>query len=263
MGILLTKLLDMSGEKTVNEVFVEACENGEEAKVNAAIVLGVDVNTKYATRGGTGLMWAIANKHENIVDILLARPDIDINGKSNIGSFPLGLAAWIGLTSVVAKLGRMSALRGVNDQGYNGSTPLSLATNGNADVMAVLITVPGASLAVRNQAGKTAEQLARDGNHKSVLALIPGTVEQIQAEMSALKESIRNIQMGQGGARINVPECPVCFEEMAPPKQIFQCVNGHFVCGSCRPNIRMCPKCRNNMAGRAHDTEEMLRAGFL
>ena len=32
---------------------------------------------------------------------------------------------------------------------------------GNADVMAVLITAPGASLAVRNKAGKTAEQLAR------------------------------------------------------------------------------------------------------
>jgi|ERR1712192_10643 len=285
--------LQMSGEKTVNEVFVEACKNGEDAKVNAAIVLGVNVNTKDAT----GLMWALANKHENIVDILLAHPDIDINGKDNAGVFPLSIAAGLGLTSVVAKLGRMPALRGVNDQGFNGSTPLSLATNGghlstvrellkipgidinaaekngdtplhfaakkgNADVMAVLITVPGASLAVRNKAGKTAEQLARDGNHNSVLALIPGTVEQIQAEMSALKESIRNIQMGQGGARINVPECPVCFEVMAPPKQIFHCVNGHFVCGSCRPNIRMCPKCRNNMAGRAHDTEEMLRAGF-
>merc|ERR1719391_1473098 len=79
---------------------------------------------------------------------------------------------------------------------------------------------------------------------------------------SALKESIRNIQMGLGGARIHVPECPVCFDMMVPPTQIFQCINGHFVCGSCRPNIQTCPKCRNNMAGRAHDTEEMLRASF-
>ena len=51
--------------------------------------------------------------------------------------------------------------------------------------------------------------LCRAGNHKSVLALIPGTMEQMQAEMSALRESVRNMQMGQGGARINVPECPV------------------------------------------------------
>ena len=49
----------------------------------------------------------------------------------------------------------------------------------------------------------------RDGGHKAVLALIPGTTEQIQAEMAALRESIRNMQLGQGGPRINVPECPV------------------------------------------------------
>ena len=49
----------------------------------------------------------------------------------------------------------------------------------------------------------------REGNHKAVLALIPGTPEQMQAEMAALKETIRNIQMGLGGAKIHVPECPV------------------------------------------------------
>ena len=49
----------------------------------------------------------------------------------------------------------------------------------------------------------------RDGNHKSVLALIPGTMEQLQAEVYTLKESMRNMQTDQGGARINVPECPV------------------------------------------------------
>ena len=101
-------------EKTLAELFLAACENGEEAKVNAAIVLGVDVNTKDAG-GDTGLNWAIFKKHENIVDILLAHPLIDINGKTNNGVFPLSLASAWGLTSVVAKLGRMPSLRGVND----------------------------------------------------------------------------------------------------------------------------------------------------
>ena len=118
----------MSGEKSLNELFLEACENGEVAKVNAAIVLGVDVNTK-DTHSQTGLIWAILRKHENIVDILLAQPAIDINGKDNSGWFPLWAAADLGLTSVVAKLGRMPALRGVNDQGgLFERTPLNLAT---------------------------------------------------------------------------------------------------------------------------------------
>ena len=120
-------------EKTLGELFLDAYMKGEEAKVNSAIVLGVDVNTKDATYGQTGLLLAIGYKHENIVDILLARPDIDINGKDNNGFFPLLLAARLGLTSVVAKLGRMPALRGVNDQGYIGFTSLSSATSFGED----------------------------------------------------------------------------------------------------------------------------------
>ena len=55
----------MSGEKTLDEVFSEACENGKEAKVKAAIVLGVDVNTKDAF-DQTGLILATWNQHENV-----------------------------------------------------------------------------------------------------------------------------------------------------------------------------------------------------
>ena len=94
-----TSWLEMSGEKSLNELFLEACEDGEEAKVNAAIVLGVDINTKDATSGWTGLMWAIAYRHESIVDILLAHPAIDIKGRGSSGRFPLPLAALHGLAS--------------------------------------------------------------------------------------------------------------------------------------------------------------------
>ena len=125
----------MSGRNNLDDLFLEACKNGDEAKVNAAIVLGVEINNKDAD-GWTGLLWAIVNKHENIVDILLAHPLIDINGKASSGRFPLPLASLHGLTSVVAKLGRMPALRGVNDQ-YAGWTPLILATRNGKDKHAI------------------------------------------------------------------------------------------------------------------------------
>ena len=118
-------------EKNIDKLFLSACQNGEEAKVNAAIVLGVDVNTK-DTYGNTGLILATSKKHENIVDILLSQPAIDINGKANKGGFPLEIAAYNGLASVVAKLGRMPALRGVNDHNA-GRTPLSNATYNGKD----------------------------------------------------------------------------------------------------------------------------------
>ena len=37
------------------------------------------------------------------------------------------------------------------------------------------------------------------------------------------------------------PECPVCYEPMAPPVHIYQCARGHLVCGNCRPQIEECP----------------------
>lgn len=37
-------------------------------------------------------------------------------------------------------------------------------------------------------------------------------------------------------------ECPICFELARPP--IFQCPEGHILCGSCRPRVTRCPVCR-------------------
>ena len=44
----------------------------------------------------------------------------------------------------------------------------------------------------------------------------------------------------------NIIECPVCMEQMGPPKKIFQCSNGHAFCEQCKDNPAMtsCPICR-------------------
>jgi len=63
----------------------------------------------------------------------------------------------------------------------------------------------------------------------------------------------------------NVPECPVCLEEMNPPTEIFNCRNGHLICGECRPNVanNMCTTCRVvEYTGRATAVEQMIRQMF-
>ena len=35
------------------------------------------------------------------------------------------------------------------------------------------------------------------------------------------------------------PDCPICFESMTPPTRIFQCGNGHLVCGACNPKLQV------------------------
>lgn len=37
-------------------------------------------------------------------------------------------------------------------------------------------------------------------------------------------------------------KCPVCFEIYS--NKIYQCINGHCICSSCRYNILSCPECR-------------------
>ncbi|XP_063233712.1 probable E3 ubiquitin-protein ligase sinah [Bacillus rossius redtenbacheri] len=43
-------------------------------------------------------------------------------------------------------------------------------------------------------------------------------------------------------AILAVLECPVCTEYMSPP--IFQCKTGHKLCSRCRPQLSVCPTCK-------------------
>ena len=55
-------------------------------------------------------------------------------------------------------------------------------------------------------------------------------------------------------------ECPICLEDMAPPTQIFQCQNGHLVCGTCQPRLSTCSCCKREFMGRAIGMEQFIRS---
>ena len=55
-----------------------------------------------------------------------------------------------------------------------------------------------------------------------------------------------------------LPSCPVCFETMKPPLQIFTCGNGHLVCSYCKPRATKC-FCQAMYMGRATAMEQMVR----
>ena len=59
-----------------------------------------------------------------------------------------------------------------------------------------------------------------------------------------------------------VPECPICFDEMVPPVRIFQCRDGHLVCETCKAGLEpcICPECRQEVTGRAIGVEKLLRS---
>lgn len=57
-------------------------------------------------------------------------------------------------------------------------------------------------------------------------------------------------------------ECPVCMEEMKPPRRIWQCSDGHPLCENCKkkPEMNHCPTCRKYLVGRSTIAEKLARA---
>ena len=70
--------------------------------------------------------------------------------------------------------------------------------------------------------------------HISILSNIPGTE---QAAISFLKEKF-GLRPGERKGS-DVPDCPVCFHRFSKRRQVFQCFQGHFVCGACYPKLEV------------------------
>ena len=60
-----------------------------------------------------------------------------------------------------------------------------------------------------------------------------------------------------------IPECPVCLDEMLPPKKIYQCEEGHLLCSDCRPKLKTkaCVTCTNKSGykSRSRFIEDIVR----
>jgi len=81
--------------------------------------------------------------------------------------------------------------------------------------------------------------------------------KQMLEEQKQLEEHIRSL----------VPECPVCYERMNPPMQIYTCWNGHVICSVCKVKVEetgnMCiNRCGAVYAGRATAMEQMISKIF-
>ena len=86
------------------------------------------------------------------------------------------------------------------------------------------------------------------------------TVEELLTQ-EALKDKEES-EAGSEKAKVLVPECPVCLDPPLYPERIFQCGEGHILCGTCRRNITtsQCPTCRAPLLGRAIVLEQLIHS---
>lgn len=99
--------------------------------------------------------------------------------------------------------------------------------------------------------------------------------KEVTTDINYLKDSLKNLQiiLATASSSDNADtvsstrselECPVCLEEMRPPKKIWQCSDGHAICEFCRkkPHVTCCPVCRKYIVGRSNIAEKVARCVF-
>eukprot|EP00090_Calanus_glacialis_P003707 TRINITY_DN12736_c0_g1_i2.p1 TRINITY_DN12736_c0_g1~~TRINITY_DN12736_c0_g1_i2.p1 ORF type:complete len:271 (+),score=64.35 TRINITY_DN12736_c0_g1_i2:46-858(+) len=264
---------------SLNELFLAACKSLNIEKMSACLTLKVDINTVDSAKGMTGLMKCVrkpgSQEGDRSVELLLQQPGLDINKQENAKQCTaLHLASYINNHIAVARLcvmpgihlnildiqgitplhyavwkGHIESVRALNVNGIDwnlksgGDSAVMIAVkNGRTEIFKYLIEISDVDLNTRDGQNKTLKAVARENNKHEILCAMSRAVGNFPVEWNR-----------------RVPECPVCYVEFARDTPMFQCGQGHIVCGNCRPRIQICPKCRGQMTGRAHDFEQFLR----
>jgi len=277
---------------SIKAAFLAACEQGDLEKVKAAILLGVDVNHRLLGTRRTALVIAVLRNNQQLFELLLKQPGLNVNDGIAEGTTALMVAAMLGNEWAITRLCSGSGLEGVNQSDSEGNSPLHWtvkmghllatrallnaptidvnATNedgktalmlaaekGRVAILKELLSAPGLNLDMVTLAGKTAEDLARANNQREVLLMIMGGRETLEVQTNLnMVETLERLSVGEERA---MPCCLVCTQPTVPPTWIFQCGRCHLVCGSCKPKTKECPECKEAIVGRAEEMEAFVR----
>ena len=111
----------------------ESCCLGKLQMARELLLAGADPNTKAGRDNWSCLMEAIWRNHEEVVDLLLAQPGLDVNAKDNNSNTALHYACYTGNIAILSKLLAVPGIL-VNERNNNGRTPIMVAIwNDNID----------------------------------------------------------------------------------------------------------------------------------
>ena len=140
--------------------FWESCRIGDIEGVQAAIDNGADVNEANHF-GGTGLKLALFNSHNNVVQVLLNHPQIDINKVDGFGDSALHWAVYAenheGLAALLARRDELTT--SINQRNNIGLTPIMAAIGLNC--FHLLLTNPLVDLDTRDNYERSPQEVRR------------------------------------------------------------------------------------------------------
>ncbi len=129
------------------ETLIQACKDGELAKVTQAVTDGADLNKKNPDNQ-TPLYIAVANKHKPIVEYLLSKGANISEKNGEYGSSALHKACASGALDIAKVL--VNAGADVNLKSDEGYTPLSNAVSNNKQITVKYLISNGANIGEKN-----------------------------------------------------------------------------------------------------------------
>lgn len=150
-------------EQTLINKWLNAAEIGNIQKIKKMLNSGI-INMQ-DHNGYTALVLAASQGHENIVELLLQHPNINVNAQSSSGDTALMQSVWYGFTTIAKRLSEHPAIN-VNLQDDLGRNALmSAAERGHIKNIRFLLQIPNITINHQDKYGETALMKAlRDDN---------------------------------------------------------------------------------------------------
>jgi ankyrin repeat protein len=157
-GAMVEKLLAAGANPNLNAAsgetpLMRCARTGSVAAVKFLLARKADVNAKDNEQAQTALMWAVAQKHPDVTQVLV-QAGADIRAHSAHGFTPLLFAARVGDLESAKILIADGAI--VNEAGPDGMTPLVVASASGQEAVAMFLLDKGADANARDKTGATA-----------------------------------------------------------------------------------------------------------
>jgi len=240
-----------------------AAWNSSECVKILADVPGLNWNCKdFAS--WTPLTHALAAGNAEAVESIISQKNFDFSVKNNLGmsyaevclSFDADENEGLQCLKLLARVPAIDWNAKLSDN-CDGDPPIIyLLKSDQIEKFKFLVRCPNIDLSVKDSNGDGLEEIAMANFQIYVLHLLPRIKDQRMETMDQkLQQALKQMNLS-----VNVPECPVCYENYPKDCKIYQCINGHHLCGKCKKSLlsKVCPRCNMPICGRAHDFEKIL-----
>ena len=199
-GDVLTKSNMLITEKEkrqfrLNCKYINFCARNDIENVKICLSRGANVNWRHGS-SQSGLHFCVTNNNEELLDLLLSQPEVDVNIRCMRGWTPLMIACKKGYANIVRRLCQVSEINPNITDKY-GDTALFLALYlYHIECVKILRTVTKTNWNMKN----------RDGEYPIIIVLKEQSMRQIEIILSVpdLDLSVTNAADGRNVAQIAV-----------------------------------------------------------